>query len=190
MQCILREKLLAQATKLAIVSKVYHSDSTRFVSEYFGWLIEAEKDLATLRSPVGILLQAEKTSLTSVLDGNLPDHLHSAKSTRKNQRAVAAQSLERISREFYSKIEKIDQSLEQMSDKLCPAVAVLASKEPGVFEGIEPNQQGIVTIWRMLGSTPETAPMYHYLCARLAPTDRDYLLTDIIQNIVSNRADS
>lgn len=72
MQCILREKLMIQATKLAAVSNVYQTESYRFVDAYFAWLEEAEKELSSLRSPINIMLQAEKSSLTSVLDGYVP----------------------------------------------------------------------------------------------------------------------
>ena len=188
MQCILREKLLTQAMKLSDVSSLYRTESNRFVDAYFGWLEEAEKDLSGLRSPISILLQAEKSSLTAVLDGYLPDNIQAGKSVRNSQRAVAAQSLEKVSKEIYSKIENIDQTLNQLQEKLCHAVAVLASKEPEVYENIQVSQQGIDTIWKMLGRTPETTPMYNYFCAKLTSTDRNYLLMDIIQNIVSNKS--
>ncbi|MCI0693340.1 hypothetical protein L0337_15210 [candidate division KSB1 bacterium] len=190
MQCILREKLLTQAMKLADVSNVYRTESYRFVDAYFRWLEEAEKDLSGLRSPISTLLQAEKSSLTSVVDGYLPNQIQAGKSIRKSQKAVAAQSLEKISKEIYSKIETIDHTLEQLNEKLCHAVAVLASKEPELYEKLQVSQQGIDTIWKMLGRTPETIPMYNYFCAKLAPTDRNYLLMDIIQKIVSNKADA
>lgn len=187
MQCILREKLLTQAMKLADVSNLYRTESYRFVDAYFSWLEEAEKDLSGLRSPVSILLQAEKSSVTSVLDGYLPSYIQAGKNTRKIQKAVAAQSLEKISREIYSIIEKTDNTFDQSSEKLCHAVAVLASKEPGVYEKLQLNQQGINTLWKMLSITPETIPMYNYFCAKLASTDINYLLMDIIQKIISNK---
>lgn len=188
MQCILREKLMTQAMKLADVSNVYRTESHRFVDAYFAWLEKAEKDLSSLRSPIGILLQAEKSSLTSVLDGYLPSHIQEGKSIRKRQKAVAAQSLEKVSKEIYSKIENIDHTLDQLKEKLCHAVAVLASKDPEIYANIQVSQQGIDTIWELLGRTPEVIPMYNYFCANLTSTDRNYLLMDIIQNIVSNRA--
>lgn len=188
MQCILREKLLSQAMKLAEISHVYRTESHRFVDAYFVWLEDAERDLSSLRSPIVILLQAEKSSLTSVLDGYLPSSIQTGNSVRKSQKAVAAQSLERISKEIYTKIEQIDHSLEQHSEKFRHAIAVLASKDPTIFEGIQANQQGIVTVWNRLGQTPETIPMYHYFCAALATTDRDYLLLDIIQKVLSNKS--
>lgn len=190
MQCILREKLLTQAMKLADVSNVYRTESHRFVDAYFGWLEEAEKDLSGLRSPISILLQAEKSSLSSVLDGYLPSHIQAGKSIRKSQKVVAAQSLEKISKEIYSKIENIDHTFDQLSEKLCHAVAVLASKEPEVYEKLQLSQQGINTIWKMLSMAPETMPMYNYFCAKLASTDINYLLMDIIQKIVSNKTDT
>lgn len=190
MQCILREKLMAQAMKLAGVSNIYRTESSRFVDAYFVWLEDAEKDLSCLRSPMSILLQAEKSALTAVLDGYLPDHIQAGKSIRKSQKAVAAQSLEKISKEIYSKIETIDHTLDQLSENLCHAIAVLASKEPELYNRLQVNQHGVDTIWKMLGRTPETIQMYNYFCAKLASTDRDYLLMDIIQKIVSNKTDA
>jgi len=187
MQCILREKLMGQAIRLSDVSNVYRTESQRFVDAYISWLEEAEKDLSGLRSPICILLQAEKSSLTSVLDGYQPNFVQDGKSIRKIQKAVAAQSLEKVSKVIYSKIEHIDQTLEQLHEKFCHAVAVLMSKEPEKYKNLQANQEGISLIWNLLGSTPETTPMYNYFCAKLASTDINYLLMDIIQNIAGNK---
>lgn len=187
MQCILREKLMAQAIKLSDVSNVYRTESHRFVDAYISWLENAEKELSGLRSPISILLQAEKSSLTSVLDGYQPHFVQDGKSIRKSQKAVAAQSLEKVSKEMYSKIETIDQYFDQLNEKFCHAVAVLMSKEPELSKNLQANQEGVNRIWHLLGSTAETAPMYNYFCAKLAFTDITYLLTDIIQKIASNK---
>lgn len=186
MQGILREKLLAHALKLAAVSEVYRSESYRFVAAYFAWLEEAEKDLAGLRSPISVLLQAEKSRIASVLDGYLPPDVQAGNSIRKSQKAVAAQSLEKISKEFYSKIEDIDRAFEQLNEKLCHAVAVLASKEPALYGQLEASQRGVDFVWNMLGGTAQTVPMYNYFCAKLAATDRSYLLIGIIQKVLGN----
>lgn len=188
MQCILREKLMAQAMKLAQVSNIYRTESQRFVSAYLLWLEEAANDLSNLRSPISILIQAEKSSLTAVMDGHLPSHIQEGKSLRKIQRAVAAQSLEKVSKEIFTKIEHIDHTFEQMNEKLCHAVAVLASKEPALFTAIQPDQNGVDAIWKAFEKMPETIPMYNYFCAKLSSTDISYLLMDIIQKINSNRA--
>jgi hypothetical protein len=190
MLCILREKLMVLAMKLAGVSNVYRTESYRFVDAYLTWLEEAEKDLSGLRSPIVILLQAEKSSVTSVLDGYLPNQIQAGTSIRKNQKAVAAQSLEKVSKEIYSKIENLDHTLDQSSEKLCNAIAVLAIKEPELYNRLQVNQHGVDTIRKMLGRTPETIPIYNYFCANLASTDINYLLMNIIQKIVSNKADA
>lgn len=188
MQCILREKLLEQAIKLSAVSTVYLTESHRFVDAYISWLADAEKDLSGLRSPICILLQAEKSSLSSVLDGYQPPFAQEGKNIRKIQRAVAAQSLEKVSREIYSKIDQIDLALDQYNEKLCHAVAVVMSKEPELCNNLLPSQAGVSTIWNLLGSTPETIPMYNYFCAKIASTDIQYLLMDIIQRISDNKS--
>lgn len=176
--------------KLADVSNIYRTESSSFVDAYLAWLEEAEKDLSGLRSPIVILLQAEKSSVASVLDGYLPNQIQAGTSIRKNQKAVAAQSLEKVSKEIYSKIENIDHNLDKFSEKLCHAIAVLASKEPDLYNNLQVNQQGVDTIWKMLSRTPETIPMYNYFCAKLASTDINYLLMDIIQKIESNKTDA
>ena len=178
---------MAQSVKLAVVSNVYRTENYRFVDAYLAWLEEAENDLSGTRSHICILLQAEKTSLTSVLDGYRPHNVEVGKNVRKSQRAVAAQSLERVSREIYSTLERIDHTLGDINEKLCHAVAVLASKNLDVYDKLELSQSSIDTIWLMLSTTPETIPMFNYLCAKLTMTDRNYLLMDIIQNIVSNK---
>ena len=190
MQSILREKLMAQAMNLAVVSNVYRTESYRFVDAYLAWLEEAEKDLSGLRSPVVILLQAEKSSVTSVMDGYLPNYIQAGKSIRKSQKAIAAQSLEKVSKEIYSKIEDIDHNLDQFSEKLCHAIAVLAIKTPDLYKNLQVDQNGVDTIWKMLGRTPETIPIYNYFCAKLASTDINYLLFDIIQKIAGNKTDA
>ncbi len=188
MQCILREKLLKQGLRLSEISTIYRTDSSRFVESYFQWLDEAEKDLSGLRSPIGILLQSEKTSLTAVMDGYLPSNVQEGKSIRKIQKTVAAQSLEKISQEIYTKIATIDNTLEQLSEKMCHAIAVLASKEPNVYDHLDASQQSIDMLWGKLGKTPETIPMFNYFCAKLAVTDTHYLLLDIIQKVIGNRS--
>ena len=187
MQCILREKLMALAAALADVSEVYRTDSFRFVDAYLAWLKQAENDLLSTRSPICVLLQAESTLVASVMDGHRPEHLEAGRSLKRCQRAVAAQSLERVSREIYSTIGRIDHLLDEMEEKLCHAIAVLASKNPDTYERLTPSQKGVDMIWSMLSMAPETIPIYSYFCAKLSLTDRNYLLEGIIQNILNNR---
>jgi len=187
MQSILREKLLTQAMKLTDVGKVYRSQAHSFVDAYFAWLEEAAKELSGLRSPIAILLQSERSCLNSVSDGYLPNNVQGGRGIGRVQRAVAAHSLDRVSRELYAQINNIDQTFDQLSEKLSHAVAVLATKEPEVYEKCELSQQGVDAVMGMLGRTPETIPMYNYFCAKLASIDMSYLLMDIMAKIVSNR---
>lgn len=187
MQSILREKLLFHGMKLSAVSKIYQTESYNFIGAYFSWLEDAEKDLSGLRSPISILLQSEKSSLTSVLDGYVPSFIRAETSTRKIHKAVAAQSLERVSREVFSKIETIDRLFEELSEKLCHAIAVLGSKYPELYKEIHASQSGVTKVIRLLGNTPETLPMHNYFAAKLSSIDLNYLLSDIISKIVSNK---
>ena len=187
MQSIIRERLFAQALKLGEVSDLYRSDATRFVASYYQWLDETEKSLAGTRCSEIILLQGEKNLVTSVLDGYIPEDIQNGKNLRKTQRAIAARSLEKIARVFRDKIEEIDHTFAQINENMCHAVAVLASKEPAIFQSLQPDQPGAETVWYLMGKTAETVPMYQYFSAKLALTDRNYLLLDILEKMSSNR---
>jgi len=68
------------------------------LNTYFGWLEEAEKDLSCLRSPISILLQAEKSSLISVLDSYLPNYSigkEHQKKSESSRNAIIGKNLKR-----------------------------------------------------------------------------------------------
>jgi hypothetical protein len=178
---------MSWAMKLSTVSNIYRNDNVRFVAEYLAWLEAAEKDLSTIRSPLCVILQSEKNSLLSVLDGYLPDYILAGTNPRKAQRAVAAHSVDTISKEIYSKIGEIDQNLAPLGENLARAVAVLMGKDPHLFDAITANQDGVDAIWRRFATEAETVPIYNYMCAKLSRVDVNYLLIDIIQNVLSSR---
>jgi hypothetical protein len=190
MQSLLREKLMALSNKLSVVSGLYRTDAHRFVGAYFAWLEEAERELAALRTPLSIVLQSERSSLAAILDGYLPEHLQAATRVRKTQRAAAAQSLERVAREFYGKIETIDHSFTQFREQLSQALAAIATVDNGFYGSLTVDQTGVDRAWRTLQMTRETLPMANYLSARLSLIDVNYILIDLIQNIVAKKPTS
>jgi len=149
-------------------------------------LQKAENDLFGLRSPISILIISERSSLTSVIGGYLPNNIQPEKNKIKAQKAYAALSLEKISKEIYSKVKEIDFNLEKSNDQLCHGIAILQGKNPILFENINADIQGVNKIWKLLGETPETKGIYHYFCAKLASSDKNYLFMPIIQNIKNN----
>jgi len=188
MRCVLREKLMAHALRLSEVGGCYRTESHRFAVAYFGWLEAAEKDLSGLRAPLAILLQAERTALTAVADGYTPQHVERSRNAGKVLRFAAAQSLEKVSLAMRAQIEDIDRELNEQNERMCHTFAAVASKSPGVFADLRADQTGIDTIWQLIGATPETAAMHQYFCARLAVSDRNYILSDILQKAVANRS--
>jgi hypothetical protein len=144
------------------VSAIYRSEAPAFIDAYIAWLEQTERELAGLRAPVSILLQAEKSLVMAVLDGAVPAVMQNEKSVRKRQRAVAAQSLERLSKKIHAKIENIDHVLNQSKEKLCHAVAVLATKAPDLYASLGLNQTSNDAIWHQVAALPETVPMFNY----------------------------
>jgi len=186
MQCVLREKLMAQSIKLSEISRIYQVESYRFVDSYIEWLDETEKELSSLRVPISTLLQAEKTKLISVMDGYVPEYIQNSKSLRKIQRAVSAQSLSKISQDINSKITSLDLFFEQLHEKISHAIAVIAGKDSGFYNSICDNKISSRDMWLVVSNTPETRPIYNYLSAKISMTDRDYLMINVIDNIKNN----
>ena len=188
MQSVLRERLLTQAFQLAAISGAYHASGQDFVAAYTTWLSETEEALAGLRSPLVVILQAEKSLVTAVLDGYLPENIQNGKSLRKIQKAAAAQSMEKVSREIYAKIEAIDHAFAALNESLCQALAVLATRQPEALRDLPITQAGADRVWALLGQLPETIPMRNYVGAKLDAVDRSYILLDVIQKFTSNQA--
>lgn len=187
MHCLVKEKLLKQAEGLSEISKTYYSNKSRFIPEFIKWLDESERELSFNKNPIGILFQSEKSKILSVLDGYLPDDVPNEKNLRKVQRAVTARSLNFLSTEIYSKLQQIETEYDAVREKLSHAIAVLGTKDPGLYASLDNDQKSVIQIWKLLKETPETLPMYNYFGARLSQTDLFYLITEILGNIVVNR---
>jgi len=186
MDSILREKLMNHASTLAKVSHIYRTESSRFVDEYLKWIEQSENDISGLRSPIGLILQAEKTKVTSVMDGYMPEYIKERGSIRRSQRAVAAQSLSYISQLLHEKINQIDSDFREINEKICHALAILSGKDRNLFKINKVNESIAEKIWKGLEKHPETLPMFNYLSAKLTAIDRKYLFISAIQNMIDN----
>ncbi|MGB1237229.1 MAG: hypothetical protein ACPG4U_03400 [Pseudomonadales bacterium] len=188
MRAILREKLIAQGLALANVSKLYQSDAQRLVPAYQHWLNHCEQDLSSLRSPISLTLQAERTSLLAVLDGLVPEGIQHTKSTRKLHRAAAARSIEKVSVLFQQQLEEIDRYFEQITEQLCQSSAIIQSLQPQLYASLTPTT-GAASIWHAMHDTQETLQIYNYLSAKVSASDRNYLLQDLVARVLSNRSE-
>ncbi len=187
MQSILRETLMVQVDSLAKVVQGYGADPTQFVASYLTWLNDAQDALGRLRSPMLAFVQAERATIMSAMDGHVPDGTAVSRSPRKTLRAVASLSIERMSREMYERVNEIDRNLAPMVEQMAHAVAVLAAKEPKFVENLAVTQAVADGVWKMLTQTPETMPVSHFFAAKLSLADRNYLLLEVIGNLVANR---
>jgi hypothetical protein len=187
MQALLREKLMDYIKNIKELSNIYKYESYKFVDKYYEWLEKVEHELERLKNPIGFLLQSEKILINSVLDGNIPEDISRGRNMRKCQRAAAAQSLEHISSELYINVKSIDKVLEDWNEKLSQGIAVLAYKEPDLYDSLNIDNVTINSLWLKLSQTQETLPVYNYLRAKLSLSDINYLLTDIIQKIINNK---
>jgi len=183
---ILREKLMALGLKLQNVTRTYQRNSHRFATDYLQWLEDAEKELGSLRDPMVVYLQGEKSKLMAAADGYQPDYVRSDVSARKRRNAIIANSLDNVADMIMTRISSLDQEFEQLFEKMAHAVAVLASKNTMQFLDVAHKKTGMSDIWNALGALPEIAPMYNYFSVKLNRSDREYLLSHALDHVISN----
>lgn len=185
MLSILKEKIICQGISLAQTSALYQSDAQQLVAKYIRWLNDTEESIASLRTPLSLTIQAERTTILAIGDGLIPDGVQPSKSTRKLARAATAISIEKVSLLLQEKVREIDLFFEQILEQLCQAAAIVQSLKPQTYSSLN-AEFGPSKLWQEIKQTKETVQIHNYLCAKVSVTDRNYLLTEVVQRILSN----
>ena len=189
MLAITRERLvehLQAATALVDQSLRHDPDYPRRVVE---WMADVEETLAQLRNPLASMVAAERARISAVEDGfREPEILRERISPRKAARATASLALGRAEAALRGEIQTIDEKFEGMRERMAQLLAVATNSHPIPLPPTDPRQAWLNTVWAGFGGNGETASLYTYLNAALAPVDRSYLLNEMLTNLLSAQA--
>ncbi len=180
---ILRESLLARLGQVSALVDLYRNGQPDFAAKVIDWLGAAEAELQRLRSPLAALCAAERARLLATADGFRDSQLTNAeRRPRRAVRATAALSLGRVADAFRAKVVEIDSRLDVLREKLAQMIALGSVANALSLQPTEPRSIWLRLIWEHLGTVAEGQALFTYLSAQLGPTDREYLLNEIVEN--------
>jgi hypothetical protein len=185
MLALQRETMIEQLLKLSNVAGSYAQKDPEFVAKLDHWLDQTQEKLKPLRSPIAGRVSSQRALLNSVEDGyRHPQVESSGRSYRKHQRAMGVLVLEEIEETLRHKVDSIDQELDILKEKVAQLLAIVSQREPiQIPEHLTP--EALDRVWAQLGGYDETRSMYLYIQAKTDRSDRQYLLSEMISQMVS-----
>ncbi len=186
MLAITRYQLLEHLSELPAIVDGY-ARRELFVQHVLEWMSRTEGSLQQLRNPLASQFAAERARILAVSDGLRQNGLTTERiSKRKAERAITALALNRVEESLRNEVHAIDRKLEDMREKMASFVAAVSVRIPISAPPPEPRQEWLRHSWQRFGELEETRKLYVYLNASLSPSDRLFLLEEIVQDLVGD----
>ncbi len=182
-----REKLLDKLQLTPAILDLYQQQNPSFASEVLSWLSSVEEVMSRLRLSQASQITVEKGKVLAVMAG-IPDQSFAVHrlSQRKLVQASALFSLGRAQEAVQQKIQNIDQQFEIWREKMAQYLAIATSRVPIPLPPSEPREAWLKSVWSLLNINGETQNMYRYLNTALQPADRNYLLSQLLDNLLQD----
>jgi hypothetical protein len=188
MLAITREKVLEHLREVPRLADLYRDRDPAFRERVLDWLSQVEQSLGRLRNPLASRAAAERTTILAVADGLREPGIDGSVGLRKATRATVSLALRRVERALRELVETTDRKLDEGREKMTQLLAVATTAKPIPLPPTEPRQAWLEKVWRSLETSNGTQGMYAYLNAALRPSDRLYLLDEIVTNLVRSAA--
>lgn len=188
MLAITREKVLEHLREVPRLADLYRDRDPAFRERVLDWLSQVEESLGRLRNPLASRAAAERTTILAVADGLREPGIDGSVSVRKATRATVSLALRRVEEALRELVESTDRKLDEGREKMTQLLAVATAAQPIPLPPTEPRQAWLEKVWRSLETSNGTQGMYAYLNAALRPSDRLYLLDEIVTNLVQSAA--
>lgn len=187
MLTILREQLLNHLIQLTDVINTYQNHDSNYAQKALKWLEDTEKTLQQNRNPASSCLAISRAKIMAANDG-LCDRSISNNGFTKRQimRATVSLSLDEAEQKLSLIINDIDTKIDIWTDKMSQFLAVATANSPIPLPPTEPRSNWLNNIWNKFNISPELHGMYAYLNAAMSKTDRQYVLGNVINNLLSN----
>ena len=180
-----REKILGHLQETSRLINLYQQRDASFTPEVVAWMVRVEESLCQLRLPLTSLVAAERARILSVADGYRDPSLATERLTyRGASRAVASLSLTRVQEELRRKVAGIDSLFDAWHEKMAQLLAIASVKAPIPLPPTDPRDAWLATVWKGLNVNGEVQGMYRYLGSAMAPSDRIFLLDEVLTNLI------
>jgi hypothetical protein len=184
-----REMALSRLLEVPRLVDLQRGRDPAFPEQVLAWLGRVEEDFQRLRSPVVALVAGQRAALLAAADGLRDPQLAPGTPARKAARAATALCLGRVEAALRQTEAETQARLDQAREKLVQLLAVASAGKPLPLPEGAPREAWLARVWRELGGNPATQSLYAYLSAALRPSDRLYLLGDVLDNLLANGSD-
>lgn len=187
MMAFTRSRLMEKLPRVSQITNAYAGRDAAYADRVVEWLADVEKTLAELHNPLASLVAMQRADILSVDDGKHPAEISNrVVNRRKLKRVAASMAMSRTETALRETITDIDQKFDAVAEKLAQLLAVASSVHPIPFPPREPLNAWLDEVWKGLSVVTETQGLYTYIAARLTPSDRRYLLQEVLDNLWKN----
>lgn len=186
MQSVIRERIVEKLLEIPALVDHYRNQNSAFPELSVQWLSSTEKALEAFRLPLVSRLAGLRGMMIAAADGFTETASATpARNQRKFSRSVTMQLLQQAEETLHSHCQKIDTELDDYRDKLAQLLAVASARE-ALPAGDPGSISYIDKLWQQAKAAQENITMAQYVAARLSETDRRYLLTDIVRQLMAS----
>ncbi len=187
MRALLRETMAGRLLAVPRLTQRYQAADVAYVDETLAWLAGTAEVLQQLRHPSAALVASNQAKLLAARDGYRPETVTET-STRKSVRATSAIVTGEVTTVLRAQIDEIDRYLDEMTDRMAQLLAVTSAESPIPLPPTEPRERWLDDVWRSMQNGNGAAGMYGYLNARLARSDRLYVMEQLLMNMLGEAA--
>ena len=183
MLAVTRESIQRQLVELPAIIDLYAQGEPAFVPKALTWLNATEKAMSQLRQPEAALMATLRGRLLAAQDGLRDPEVGAGLTPRKALRATAAICLSRAESVLRERVNAIDAQLQPIRTQMAQLISVCSLMRPISLTPSDPREIWLRAVWNGLPINDAVRPMHAFLTTALGPTDRLYLLDELLVNM-------
>jgi hypothetical protein len=178
-----REILLEKLLHLPKLIDAYQRNDVDFVARAIDWLLDVEKSLSQLRSPLTSLVASQRSRIISAQNNYRESSLQGDKiSRRKTVDITTSLALSEVESALVRQLQEIDDKFDLWREKLAQFISVASTSVAIPLPPTNPLREWLKQIWQSWQTLDETRAMYNYLNTVMSPNDRFQLLGELLEN--------
>jgi hypothetical protein len=182
MKAYTRELLRSNLLQLTRLQREH--DQTGAYNELDAYFEEVKDAFGRLRSPIAAIVANVQSEIQSCLEGKELDQMKSNISSRKMRKAGISAALVVLNESMQHELAQLDAVFAEMEEKLAQTMAAASSIQP--FPARTGNRETwYAEIWQQMEAGPNTKAMTLYLKTALVKADRNHLLAELLDRLMS-----
>ena len=175
---LLRERLL----ELTAIQREH--DQTGLYTDIDPFLEKIKDEFGRLRSPIAAIVANVQSEIRTCIEGKESENMKANTSSRKKRKAGIAAALMMLNESMQHEIAQLDAMFAEMEEKLAQTIAAASSIQP--FPARTGNRETwYAEIWQQMEAGPNTKAMTLYLKTALVKSDRNHLLAELLDRLMS-----